>query len=829
MNLLALAWQLLKRDWHAGELRVLIAALIIAVASISSIGIFTQRINLAMLDQTGRFLGADLLLSAPRPLAEDMLAHATDLSLQTSQAMEFSSVLVAGDNFQLGQIKAVDTAYPLKGEIKLARQRFGDEQAVDHGPAPGEIWINSRLFNSLGIQMGDSVQLGESRLRVSAELRQDPGQASNVIAIAPRVLMHLDDVAATRVVQPGSRLKYQVLFAGPLPARNQFEQWLTPRLNPTQKLIGGKQGSPALNSALDRAEDYLALAAMLSVMLAGIAVAMAANRYSLRHFDQSGLLRCLGIKQNRLTALYALQLLIIGSLASLLGCLLGYLAQLGLVHLLRDLLPGELPAASARPYIIGFISGLITLTGFSLPAVLRLKSVPPLRVLRRDALPMPINAGLVYGLALFSIIGLMWWQSGNLLLTGAVLLGVLVAALLLALLSGVLMALGKRASRHMQGPWLAGLQQLVRHNRASQIQILAFGLALMVLMTILLLRTDLISRWQAKLPDRAPNHFMINVQADEVADIEQLLQRQGIASEGLYPMVRGRITHINEVPVMQTRSADAKQDNALKRELNLSWAAPLQDNNKITAGRWWRPDDRGQLLMSVEEELAQRLGIGLGDSLSFRIGARSLTARVASLRSVQWDSFQPNFFIIFPPGVLEDYPSSYISSFYLPASEKAFINTLVKQHPGVTVIELDAIMNQVKIILTQVTIAVEYVMLFVLLAGITVLLAALQSSMDERLHNTTILRTLGARKDYIRKTLLAEFCLLGLFAGIIAVLGSELGAWVMYSRVFNLDYSPHAWMWIAGPASGMLFITAAGYLSTRKVMHQAPMKTLQEI
>jgi len=265
------------------------------------------------------------------------------------------------------------------------------------------------------------------------------------------------------------------------------------------------------------------------------------------------------------------------------------------------------------------------------------------------------------------------------------------------------------------------------------------------------------------------------------------------------------------VPVTAITDEDTRQDHALKRELNLTWASKLEANNKVTAGHWWRNTDRGRLLISVEQELAKRLGIGLGDSLSFRIGDQSISARVASLRSVQWDSFQPNFFIIFPPGVLDKYP------------------TLVKQHPGVTVIELDAIMNQLKIILTQVTIAVEYVMLFVLLAGITVLLAALQASMDERLHNTTILRTLGARKDYIRKTLLAEFCLLGLLAGIIAVLGSELGAWVMYSRVFELDYSLHAWMWIAGPLSGMLFITAAGYLSTRKVMQQAPMKTLQEI
>ena len=827
--MIKLAWQLLKRDWRAGELRVLIAALMIAVTSITSIGLFTQRINLAMQDQSGRFLGADLLLRGPKPVDDRFIERARSLGLDTSHNIRFSSVVVFNDQFQLTHIKAVDADYPLQSSISIADRLYGEPHDVQHGPSRGEIWISARLFNALGLSIGDSIELGEAQFKVTAELKNDPGQADNFISIAPRALIHFADVEKTGIIQPGSRLVYQYLFSGARDARTNFEKWLVPQLNPTQKLIGSREGSPALNSALERAESYLSLAAMLSVMLAGIAIAMAANRFSMRHLDQSALMRCMGIQQNQLTRLYTAQLFILGALGSLLGCLIGYLAQQGLIVLLRDMLPPHLPAAPIQPYLIGFISGLITLTGFALPAVLRLKSVPPLRVLRRDVLPMPINGWVVYGLALGSIIVLMWWQSRQLLLTGAVLLGVLAATGILWLFGWLLIRISQRFTDHISGPWLSGLRQLIRHRRASQLQMLAFGLALMVLMIILLLRTDLLSRWQATLPEQAPNHFIINIQPFQVDGIRDMLQQHNIDTEGLYPMVRGRITEINGVAVMETESEQAKQDNALKRELNLSWADSLQPNNKIIDGRWFDANDQGQPVISIETEVAERLGVGLNDTLTFSIADAEITATIISLRSVQWDSFQPNFFVIFPPGVLENYPSSYITSFYLPKGEKTFLNALVKQYPSITIIELDAIMNQVKTILTQVTLAVEYVMAFVLLAGITVLLAALQSSMDERMHNATIIRTLGAKKHYIRKTLLAEFSLLGLFAGLIAVLGTELTAWVLYTRVFDLPFELHGWMWLAGPAAGVLFITLAGYASTRKVMNQSPMKTLREI
>ncbi len=829
MNNLLLAWRLLKRDWHVGELRILIFALLIAVASITSIGLFTQRIQVAIQDQSGRFLGADLLLSSPQPVKQRYLQQASKLQLQTSQGIQFASVLVANDQFQLASIKAIDRHYPLRGTIKISAQLAGPETEQLHGPEPGQIWLSSRLFQQLNIDIGDRVELGETHLIASAHLQQDPGQAGNFLALAPRALMHMDDIPATGIVKPGSRLRYQYLFAGRHQQREAFERWLKPKLNTTDRLIGGKQGSLPLRSAMDRAEQYLAMASMLSVLLAGIAIAMAANRYSQRHYDQTALMRCMGASQSTLLQLYAIQVLLLGVLASILGCLLGYISQEGLVMLLADFIPSDLPPVNAQPFISGFISGIITLTGFSLPAILRLKTVSPLRVLRRELTPLPLSAFAIYSLALGSLITIMWWQSGNFKLTAIVLIGILAIAAILNVLSYTLMRMSTLLLTPLSGPWRSGLQQLIRHRQTNQIQILAFGMALMILITILLLRTDLLDRWQAQLPEQAPNHFVINIQTYEVKQVQDFFQQHQIHSEGLFPMVRGRISALNNEPVRQALNEQAREDESLKRELNLSWATHMQAHNRLTQGQWWQTTEHGQHLISIEQRLAQRLGIALGDRISFQIADQTITATVTSLRSVQWDSFQPNFYIIFPPGVIEQYPVSFISSFYLPPGNKQLINILIKQHPGVTVIEIDAIMNQVRSILTQATLAIEYVMLFVLFAGLMVLLASIQSSMDERLHEATILRTLGARKDFLRKTQLTEFSLMGLFAGILAVAGAELVAYGLYTQVFSLDFEPHIGMWLIGICSSMIIITISGLLSTRKVVQQSPMKTLQSI
>jgi putative ABC transport system permease protein len=441
-------------------------------------------------------------------------------------------------------------------------------------------------------------------------------------------------------------------------------------------------------------------------------------------------------------------------------------------------------------------------------------------------MPLPVSAVIVYGLALLSIAGLMWWQSANLKLTLIVLLGTLACILILAALSAIMITLSRYLLVYLKGPWRTGLMQIIRYRRSNQLQMLALGLALMILLTVLLLRTDLLNRWQAQLPANAPNHFVINIQANEVEPIAAFFRGHNITSEGLYPMVRARISAINDIPVLEAVPEGAQLDEALKRELNISWASVIQENNKLLDGQWFTDSDHGKNLVSIEQGLAKRLGISLGDTLTFQSADKLFKARIKSFRKVQWDSFQPNFYIVFPPQTISHYPHSYISSFYLPSEQKDVINNLIRQFPGLTVIEVDAIMQQVNVILDQVTLAVEYVMLFVLIAGLVVLVASLQSSMDERIHTAIIMRTLGAKRSFLRQGQLAEFTLLGLFSGILAISGTEIIAYGLYSHVFKLDFELHTEFWILGPVAGILLILLTGWMYTRRVIMQPPARVL---
>ena len=821
-----LAWRLLARDWNSGELKVLLIALLIAVASMTSTGIFTQRINDAMTDQTGQFLGADLLLKSPTPIAQQILDHAQINKLKTTSSISFSSVIVANEEFQLTHIKAVDKHYPLLSQIKIAKTLYGDDKPVNYGPALGEVWLAPRLFSLLELSLGDSIELGDTKLRVAAVLKHDPGQASSFMSIAPRLLMNIQDVDKTGIIQPGSRVNYLVGLTGELTQRKQFIQWLEPRLSPSQNLIGGTEGSQAVSSAMDKAEQYLALASMLSVMLSGIAIAMAANRYGQRHFDQAALMRCMGAPQASIIQIFSLQLFILGTLGSIAGCLIGYIAQHGLVYLLKGLLVTTLPSPGILPILTGFISGFITLAGFSLPALLRLKSVSPLRVLRKDITPLPVSSILVYAIAMTSMLILMWWQSGQLLLTLFVVIGVICSALILLFLSFLMIAISRLALGFLPQSWKTGLQQIIRHRKENQLQMFAFGLSLMILMTIFLLRTDLINKWQAQLPDKAPNHFVINIQKYEVDAIKAFFKQNSIKSEGLYPMVRGRITEINNIPVLDAVPDKSKMDQSLKRELNLSWSSQLQANNQLLQGDWWTDDDISKPLISIEKGLARRLQVTIGDTLKFRIADQSLQAKIKNIRSVQWDSFQPNFYVIFPDSVINNYPVSYISSFYIPPEKKKILNKLVSNFPTITILEIDAIMQQVKSIMQQVTTTIEYVMLFVLFAGIMVLVASMQSSMDKRIHAAVIMRTLGAKKSFLRHSQFAEFSILGLFSGLLAVTCTEIIAFLLYSKVFALTFELHIWLWISGPLISMLMILMISRLYTNKVTQQSPAKAL---
>ncbi|MFP5504843.1 MAG: ABC transporter permease [Gammaproteobacteria bacterium] len=825
---LGLAWRLLKRDWRAGEVQALLFALAVAAATTSAVTGFSERLSRALAQQTTDLLGADLVVESSQPIPADWLAQADERGLRRTGAVEFASMAVAADALQLVSVKAVGDDYPLRGAVRIAAEPFGPERPAARVPAPGTLWLESRLFAILKLAKGDTLRIGEAEFTVTEVLGFEPSRGGDILNLSPRVLMHLDDLPRTQVIQPGSRVTYRSLFAGGSDDTVAgLRAWLEPRLSERDRLVDARTGRPAIGNALDKAERYLGLASLVAIALAGVAVAMAARRYSLRHFDVSAMLRCLGAQQRDIVTLYLLQMLLLGLAGSLAGAILGWFAQIGLVALLADLLPLTPPQAGPLPVLLGVATGLVTLTGFALPPVLRLRAVPPLRVLRRDLAPLPARAWLVYGLAILTLLALMWRYTGDLRLTLSVAAGAGATALLMLGIALALLAATRRLHRRAGAAWRFGINSLWRRGAASAGQIFAFGLVIMAMSLTTLLRTDLLASWQTQLPDDAPNQFAINILPHERAPLADFLRAQGIHSAPVYPVVRGRMIAIDGVPVRTAVSKEEQDNNALHRELNLTWSAALPEDNRIVAGAWFADGAEGQV--SVEEKLATRLGIAVGDELEFLIAGATLSARVTSLRSVEWDSFRPNFYMIFPPGMLDAYPGSAMTSFYLPPGEQRLLQELLQRFPAVTVLDVGALLAEVRRIFGQVTLAVEYILMFVLLASFTVLFAVLAASHDERIQEGALLRALGASRRQVRSGHVAEFALLGLLAGLLAAAATELIAWQLYTRIFHLDYAWKWPVWLAAPLLGMLGVALAGLWGTRRVLSRPPAVLLRDV
>ncbi|MFV3316967.1 ABC transporter permease [Pseudomonas sp. NY15374] len=828
MRLCALALRQLLRDARASEVRVLFFALLVAVAASTAIGYFGARLNGAMQLRASEFLAADLVLQGSSAAQAAQIDAGTSRGLTHARVVEFTSVVAADAGIQLSSIKAIDPAYPLRGQLRSAATPYGSETAGG-GPAAGEAWVEARLLAALGLSLGDSIDVGMKTLRMTRVLTYEPDRAGNFYSLTPRVLMNIADLDATGVIQPGSRVTYRDLWRGEPDTLVQYRQAVEKDLAANQRLLDTRDGNRQIGGALGRAERYLNMASLVAVLLAGVAVALSASRYAARRLDASALLRCLGLSRHQALGLYSLQLAMLGLVAALAGALLGWLAQLGLFALLQGLLPSTVPPGGIAPALAGIGTGLVALAGFALPPLAALGRVPPLRVLRRDLLPVPPSSWLVYGAALFALGLIMWRLSLDLLLTFALLGGGLIAALLL----GGLLLLGLRSLRRLLVgsplPWRLGLGQLLRHPLAAAGQALAFGLILLAMALVALLRAELLDNWQAQLPKDAPNHFALNILPDEREPFAQRLREVNATSAPLYPVIPGRLTHINDQPVQQLVSKESTGDRAVQRDLSLTWAAELPQGNALSEGDWWQtpPPTDGPPAVSVEAELAASLKLKLGDLLTFDIGGEHRQARVSSLRAVHWDSFQPNFYMIFQPGTLQGLPATYLTSFYLAPGHDTDVVALSRAFPAVTILQVDALLGQLRSILAQVTLAVEYVLLFVLAAGLAVLFAGLQATLDERIRQGALLRALGAGRALLVKARRIEFGLLGAASGLLAALGCELITWALYRYAFDLHWAPHPWLLVL-PVLGAVLVGGAGVFGTRRALNATPLSVLRE-
>lgn len=827
-RLFALAWRQLLRDARAGELRVLFFALLVAVAASTAIGYFGARLNGAMLLRATEFLGADLVLSGSAAALPEQIEAGTQLGLEHAQVVEFASVIAGEQSIQLASIKAASGGYPLRGELKSAAEPYAAEQPGG-GPGPGEAWAEARLFAALDLRVGQSIEVGNRQLRLTRVLTYEPDRAGDFYSLTPRVLINLEDLASTGVVQPGSRVRYRDLWRGDSETLARYREATEKSLAAHQRLEDARDGNRQIGGALGRAERYLNLASLAAVLLAGVAVALSAARFAARRFDASALLRCLGLSRREALSLFGLQLAMLGLLACLAGALLGWIGQLVLFQLLQGLLPPGVPPGGLLPAIAGMATGLVALAGFALPPLAALGRVSPLRVLRRDLLPVPPSSWLVYGAALLALGLIMWRLSLDLKLT----LGLLGGGLLATLLLGGALLFGLNALRRLLTraslPWRLGLGQLLRHPLAAAGQSLAFGLILLAMALIALLRGELLDTWQDQLPAESPNHFALNVLPEEREAFAARLAELSPHPAPLYPIVAGRLTLINGEPVQGIVSKDSQGERAIQRDLSLTWAANLPAGNVLVDGQWWNDLPQSDLPgVSVESELAESLGLKLGDELNFSVGGLERKARVSSLRQVEWDSFQPNFYMIFEPGTLQDLPATYLTSFYLPPHSEKQLVELSRQFPAVTLLQVEALLEQLRSIMAQVSLAVEYVLLFVLAAGLAVLFAGLQATLDERLRQGALLRALGAERRLLLRARRAEFGLLGAGSGLLAAVGCELASFLLYRYALELQWQPHPWLLLL-PLIGALLVGGAGVWGTRRALNASPLTVLREV
>ncbi|WP_210395781.1 ABC transporter permease [Motiliproteus sediminis] len=820
-----LALRLLAREWRSGELRLLTLALAIAITASCAVGFFTDRVERALLRQATTFLGADLALQSAHPSQLDLRRQARNAGLSYSEQQRFSTMVSAEGETLLVSVKAVDSAYPLRGDLRLSRDIQAQPFSQRGAPATGTLWAEPRVLQGLNASPEQPLTLGISQFTLGALIVNEPDRGGGLISLRPRLIINLDDLPDTRLVQPGSRVTYRYLFSGDAAAIQQLRDWLTPQLRPGERLLDVRQENPSIGGTMERARRYINLSGLLAVSMAAIAIAMAARRYTRRHYDTAALLRCLGQSQGRIMRLFCIQLLVAGTLATLLGIALGWLAQWGLVALLGELLQIELPPGGWRPALTGAATGLLILLATALPPLLQLASVSPLRVLRRELAPIAPASTLIYGLAISVAIGLLWLYSGDYSL--AILLGggSVAGTALLAGLGWLLLRLVGRIPGPL--PWRLALKNLYRHPRASLTQLTAFGLTLAAMALILVVRTDLVRDWQAQLPEDAPNHFLINIQPWEVDLLKDFLLQSDVRHSGIHPMIRGRLSHINGKPAAEQIPPDAPGRRGIRRELNLSWSADLAPDNRIEAGRWWQPQDYGRPYISLEAKLAKDLGVTLGDQLRFSFGDRQIDAEILSLRSLDWSSLRPNFFVIFAPGSLADLPATSITSFYLPASRGPWLRQLVQQFPTLTLLEVAPLLENLRAVVAQVSLAAEYVLFFVLAAGITVLFAGLANSIDERLRESALLRTLGAGSTLIRRMLSIEFLLLGALSGLLAALLAQAGIFALY-QLLQLAPRFHLLLWISAPLVGALLVWLAGRLATERILHQAPIALLRD-
>ena len=874
-SLFLISLRLLRRDWKGGELRLLFLALIMAVTSITGIALFTDRLEKALLLESANMLAADRIVSGRGDLPREVLTEGQTRGLSTAEVVSFTSMAFSETGNILVAAKAVSEAYPLRGEVIVSEQAFMRGFPIGSGPPKGEVWLESRAVAALDINIGDFVSVGETELRVGKIIVAEPdrGGGSMMDNAGPRLMLHMDDLASTNVVQLGSRVSNRYLFAADdISDLDAFEEWFRSREEWRGRyyIRDIRDESEEVREALERAESFLLLSSLFAVLLAGVAIALTAKRYSERHYDYVAILKTFGCTSSQISFIYLNIQLVLASIAVAFGWLFGWFIHRVILAVLQQLLFVDLPDPGIQPFIVGGLTAVICLLSFALPPLLALRETPPLRVLRKDISQQKIGDNVPYLFGALGALLLIYWYSQDLVLTSVLVISVAVIALILSGVSYFILCTSTSTGMKAGSAWLLAMTATRRRRKQNVLQVMVFSITIMSLLILTLLRTDLVEEWQAQLPDNTPNHFMMNITQSQIPGIQSFFAQNGIEGNQFFPLVSARVTRVNgdlpspgdesEVSVSRATLTEGSESEELESEIALgtnpqtdappvnaedatsggrrvrgqlsrrqvTWSTDLPSENMITEGMWWGEDSEPGYV-SIEQEYAKWLDLELGDRLEFEVNQQIVSAEVSSFRSVRWDNMQPNFFIIFSPGTIDHLGATFLSTALMEREQKILLNDLVRLFPTIVVIEIDALIEQIQAIIIQVTSAIELISILVLLCGALVLVACVNASLDERFHENAILRTLGAGRKLILSSLFIEFASIGLVAGLIATLGAEASVYYLQEEIFEQEFSFHMWTWIAGPTLGTLIIAGLGMNSTREVVSTSPLNVLRRI
>ncbi len=838
------AFRMTARDWRAGELRFLLLALVVAVSALSAVGFFIDRMRAGLARDAHQLLGADLLVNADQPVPPAWRAEAERRGLVLADTVVFPSMAQAGQGdasvAQLASIKAVSPGYPLRGRLKITTSQEQASGALgaqtDATPASGTVWVDVNILTALRTDVGNVLRVGDKEFRIAQLIASEPDRGPSFANFAPRVMMALSDLEGTGLTDIGSRVTYRMQVAAPSindrSAVASYETWLKARLE--EGAIKGvrveslESGRPDMRATLDRADRFLSLVGLLSAMLAAVAVAMAARRFMLRHLDACAMLRCLGLSQDEVTAMYLIEFLLVGLAGSVLGVLVGFGGHYILLELIGSLLSTDLPPVSLLPAFQGIVTGMLLLVGFALPPILQLRNVPHNRVIRREAAAPKPMALATYGLGVAVFLGLLLWQTGDVKLALTTAGGFLGAFAVFALVGW----LALRALKPMRGlidnqSWRFAITSLQRRPGATVVQVVSLALGLMALLLLTVVRGDLMTAWRSATPPDAPNRFVINIMPDQKADIEKRLAAAEVREATLFPMIRGRLTAVNGKAITATTYATDDAKRLSDREFNLSATKDMPASNEIIAGKWYE-DKPGVAEASVEQGIAKTLGLKLGDTLRFNVGGTDVDAKVTSLRKLEWGSMRANFFVIINPSAMAQTAQTFMTAFHLPAKSYSLPNALARDYPNLSVIDVSGIIRQLQEVLDQVVTAVEFLFVFTLASGVLVLYAALMGSQDERTRESGLLRALGATRKQLSQAQWIEFTLVGALSGLLAASGAAALGWALATYQFKFPWVFSPTVWLAGMVVGAVCAIIGGYLGLRNVLTQPPLQTLRE-